>query len=101
MSNKMVVSEDLASKSPVVQIRTLWTAAAREKHVEISNFLLKRLKHEDVGQGGIFSGEKFFTADATMNRRNTRHLADLPVSDVDPFIQISLCTKAPVKVMVL
>jgi hypothetical protein len=63
--------------------------------------LLLRLRKEDSGKVCIFSDEKLFVADALINRRNSRYLTSLPVSEVDESIRISLFSKALVKVMVL
>jgi DDE superfamily endonuclease/Transposase len=96
-----LVHEDLALHSRVVQQRPLLTDGVKERRLERAAMLLNRLKHEDKGKVRIFSDEKIFTADAAVNRRNSRYLTGLPVAAVDPNIRITPYAKAPLKQMVL
>ncbi len=49
----------------------------------------------------FFLDEKLFIGDALVNRRNSRYLTDLPVTEVDESVRISPFSKAPAKVIVL
>ena len=86
---RRLLKEDLGLKSRVVQSRPLLTASAKEKRVERARELVTRQKHPDAGKVRIFSDEKIFTVDAAINRRNSRYLSDLPVTNVNPNIRIS------------
>ncbi len=63
--------------------------------------LLLRLKKEDSSKVHIFSDEKLFVAIALVNRRSSRYLIDLSVTEVDDSVRISPFSEAPVKVTVL
>jgi AraC-like DNA-binding protein len=98
---RRLIKEDLGFKSRVVQQRPLLTPPVKERRAERAAKLLTRLKNEDKGKVRIFSDEKIFTADVAVNRRNSRYLTTLPVTEVDPNIRCSYYTKAPLKQMVL
>lgn len=98
---RRLVKEDLGLQSRAVQLRPLLTPATMEKRAERAHNILARIRHQDAGKIRIFSDEKIFTADAAVNRRNSRYLSGLPVGDVDPKIRITPFHKAPAKVMVL
>jgi DDE superfamily endonuclease len=84
-----------------VQQKPLLTDGVKERRLERAAMLLNRLKKQDKMKVRIFSDEKIFTADAAVNRRNSRYLTGLPVAAVDPNIRITAYTKAPLKQMVL
>ncbi len=63
--------------------------------------MILRLRREDSGKVRIFSDKKLFVSDDLVNRRNSRYLTDLPVTEVDESVRISPFSKAPAKVMVL
>jgi hypothetical protein len=100
-SMKRILNDDLGMVSRVVQEKPLLTIDNRIKRRERARKLLLRLKKEDAGKVRIFSDEKLFVADALVNRRNSRYLTDLPVTEVDESVRVSPFSKAPAKVMVL
>ncbi len=85
----------------IIQEKPVLTIDACEKRRERARQLLLRLRGEDSGKVCIFSMEKVFVANALINRRNSRYLTGLPVSEVDKNIRISPFSKAPPKAMVL
>jgi transposase-like protein len=98
---KRIVNEDLGMASRVIQEKPVLTIDAREKRCERAKQLIDRLRKKDSGKVRIFSDEKLFVSDVLVNRRNSRYLTDLPVTEVDESVRICPFSKAPAKVMVL
>jgi hypothetical protein len=98
---KRIVNEDLGMSSRVIQEKPVLTIDAHEKRRKRARWLLLRLRGEDSCKVRIFSDKKVFVANALINRRNSRYLTGLPMSEVDKNIWNSPFSKAPAKVIVL
>ncbi len=98
---KRIVDEDLGMSRRIIQEKPVLTIDALKRCHEWARQFILILRGEDSGKVHIFLDEKLFVADALINRRNSRYLKGLPVSEVDKTIRISPFSKAPEKVMVL
>jgi hypothetical protein len=82
-SKKHITNDDLGPHSRLVREKPILTIYACENATKKASKPLLRLKKEDSGKVKMFLDKKFFITTAQVNRRNSRHLMNLPLSDVD------------------
>lgn len=71
---RKIVREDLGMKSYCIQKRQLLTDVQKQKRLDCSRKLLRRLKNGDLNKF-VFTDEKLFTVEAVRNPRNDRVVA--------------------------
>lgn len=95
-----LIKDDLQMSSRAVVSKQFLSEKQKQERLRRCRQILN-WKKSHPGHVFIFSDEKTFTVDETVNRRNTRYISSVDNANVDSGVRISPKTKHPAGVMVL
>lgn len=98
-SVRRIVKEDLKMKSRARLKVPLLTTKQKKARMDRAKALLNNIKHAAPGRVMLFTDEKIFTVDASLNRRNDRWIGNEPENYSDE-VRYRNTTKHPSSVMV-
>lgn len=99
---RRLVKIDLGFKSRAIVTKSRISLEQKGKRLERARRILCWLKNgRNAGKVVIFSDEKLFYLDPSLNRRNNRYISGLRAEEVDDLVRYNPKTKHSGKVMVL